>query len=222
MKTNTTELLKMWETLKAEHTQEILLIRDDKEYFTFNDDAITLCKLAHTYKEDDIFGSGVGTPTAGFSVLYAESILSLIANNGYPVYIADTKTIQEHQTNNTTMKTTTKTTSKTTSKTTETIQHTENKNTSRAALKSLCSQLQAAAKQAGVAKTINTLLREHYNITGEVHTYEEWKAAGAAVRKGAKAYALWGNPVTTKKGYTFFPIRYVFTTEQVHQNNPQA
>lgn len=104
---------------------------------------------------------------------------------------------------------------KTTTKNNETMKTTENKNTSRAALKSLCSQLQAAAKQAGVAKTINTLLREHYNITGEVHTYEEWKAAGAAVRKGAKAYALWGNPVTTKKGYTFFPIRYVFTSAQV-------
>ncbi len=107
------------------------------------------------------------------------------------------------------------TTMKTTTKNNETMKTTENKNTSRAALKSLCSQLQAAAKQAGVAKTINTLLREHYNITGEVHTYEEWKAAGAAVRKGAKAYALWGNPVTTKKGYTFFPIRYVFTSAQV-------
>lgn len=84
--------------------------------------------------------------------------------------------------------------------------------------------------------TINGLLRAKYAQQGhtELKTFDEWKAAGYSVRKGQKAFLLWGKPrkhdcdkeaatagedneqQDDNKKEDFFPVCYVFSNLQVH------
>lgn len=96
--------------------------------------------------------------------------------------------------------------------------------------------------------TINGLLRDMYAQQGhtELKTFDEWKAAGYIVRKGQKAFLLWGKPrkhdqradekgapqaATSEDGQNaqqeqqqddFFPVCYVFSQLQVHPLNDKA
>ncbi len=103
-------------------------------------------------------------------------------------------------------------------------------------LKKLSNTLKAAV-QAGEIEpsqdgTVNGLLREMYAQQGhrELHTFDEWKERGYAVRKGQKAILLWGKPrkkdkeqdeaaddaSKTEPQEDFFPVCYVFSQMQVH------
>ena len=115
-------------------------------------------------------------------------------------------------------------------KKTTTAQAAENTNnaskaaTLRAGLKTLCNSLAELAKQAGRTDfTLNQLLRESYNLQEqELDTFEGWKARGANVRKGQHAYLFWGAPVESKKGFTYCPVAFKFSREQVHFENANA
>lgn len=110
----------------------------------------------------------------------------------------------------------------------------------RAELKTLSYQLKKAVQAGAIPPsedgTINGLLRAMYAQQGhtELKTFDEWKAAGYIVRKGQKAFLLWGRPRkhnTDKEAATagednepqdsaqqedFFPVCYVFSQLQVH------
>ena len=92
------------------------------------------------------------------------------------------------------------------------------KSQARQQLKSLSNSLQELAKAAGRTEVaINELLRETYSLVGqELRTFEGWQAEGANIRKGQHAYLFWGAPVESKEGYTFCPVQYLFSREQVH------
>lgn len=96
--------------------------------------------------------------------------------------------------------------------------------TLRAALKTLCNSLAELAKQAGRTDfTLNQLLRESYNLQEqELDTFEGWKAKGASVRKVQHAYLFWGAPVESEKGFTYCPVAFKFSREQVHFANANA
>ncbi|MBO5818054.1 MAG: hypothetical protein J6R26_09045 [Paludibacteraceae bacterium] len=87
----------------------------------------------------------------------------------------------------------------------------------RAHLRTITNGLVEMAKAAGREEyTCNQLLRECYNLTNsELMTYEQWKEQGAYVRRGEHAYLFWGTPVTTKAGYTYWPVEFRFCREQV-------
>jgi hypothetical protein len=87
----------------------------------------------------------------------------------------------------------------------------------RAHLRTITNGLVEMAKAAGREEyTCNQLLRECYNLTNsELMTYEQWKEQGAYVRRGEHAYLFWGTPVTTKEGYTYWPVEFRFCREQV-------
>lgn len=80
----------------------------------------------------------------------------------------------------------------------------------------------------------------------EFKTFHEWKAEGASVKKGEKAFLIWGQP---RKGvkygeeaeqaanapkeqqteaerlaqqYEFFPLCYLFSEDQVYTRDPEA
>ncbi|KAF0198396.1 MAG: hypothetical protein FD166_1449 [Bacteroidetes bacterium] len=95
-----------------------------------------------------------------------------------------------------------------------------------------------AAEQAGqdnkvlywASKTINYMLLNHiYETEGatEFKTFMQWKQEGATVKKGAKAFLIWGQPLGTReeekeKGISpedfdslFFPLCYLFSDKQV-------
>lgn len=110
----------------------------------------------------------------------------------------------------------------------------------RAELKAISNQLKKAVQQGLIPEsedgTINGLLRAMYAQQGhtELKTFDEWKEAGYIVRKGQKAFLLWGRPRkhdTDKEAATagednepqdsaqqedFFPVCYVFSQLQVH------
>lgn len=90
-------------------------------------------------------------------------------------------------------------------------------NESRKHLKTISNTVSEMAKAAGRTNVkINQLLREAYNLVNvELDTFEGWAARGNAVRKGQRAYLFWGHPVTTESGYTYCPVDYLFSPEQV-------
>lgn len=89
------------------------------------------------------------------------------------------------------------------------------------------------------SRTINFMLLNHiYETDGatEFNTFKEWKAQGATIKKGVKAFAIWGQPLNKKsqneegeqpqakaeeeqaegeEDYSFFPICYLFSNKQV-------
>ncbi|MDL2308891.1 hypothetical protein LJC68_10065 [Bacteroidales bacterium OttesenSCG-928-B11] len=50
--------------------------------------------------------------------------------------------------------------------------------------------------------------------SSEFKTLEEWNEIGAKVKKGSKAFPIWGKPIETENG-VFFPILFVFNLKQV-------
>jgi len=115
-------------------------------------------------------------------------------------------------------------TKKTTAAAAENTTNTSKATNLRAGLKSLCNELVELAKQAGREEfTLNQLLRESYQLQEqELDTFEGWKAKGANVRKGQHAYLFWGAPVESKNGFTYCPVAFKFSREQVHFANANA
>lgn len=108
----------------------------------------------------------------------------------------------------------------------------------RAALRDLSNQLKKLADMGMIPPsqdgTINGLLRYYYRMSGntDLKTFGEWKKLGYSIRKGAKAFLLWGKPKPKKKQNQeaeteetpenpdehqedFFPIAYCFSSLQV-------
>lgn len=91
------------------------------------------------------------------------------------------------------------------------------RNLSREHLKTISKTVREMAQVSGRQNVpINQLLRETYNLVNvELDTFEGWAARGSSVRKGQHAYLFWGEPVTAEQGYTYYPVNYLFTAEQV-------
>lgn len=100
-------------------------------------------------------------------------------------------------------------------------------------LSELSKVLKAAAAITGEEATINELLKRHYDQqegrTLELNTYEQWKAEGLQVKKGAISFMIWGKPLKEqrteaeeaekKDGETdpmgdFFPVCHLFDRSQ--------
>ena len=75
---------------------------------------------------------------------------------------------------------------------------------------------------------LNSFIREIYGLKkNTLRTYEEWKKAGYVIKKGEKAFLFWECPIVRKAEtdqadtnvteYLYFPIRYLFTENQVHR-----
>ncbi len=83
------------------------------------------------------------------------------------------------------------------------------------------------------SRTVNYMLLNHmYDTEGaeEFNTFKQWKEQGATIKKGSKAFLVWGQPIgkqraqeAQQKGqeapeedeYRFFPICYLFSDKQV-------
>ena len=91
-------------------------------------------------------------------------------------------------------------------------------------LKKYSNELAELARKAGRTEfSLNQLLRESYNLQEqELDTFEGWQAKGANVRKGQHAYLFWGAPVESKNGFTYCPVAFKFSREQVHFANANA
>lgn len=84
-------------------------------------------------------------------------------------------------------------------------------------LKSITNKLQDMAHTSGRTNaSCNQLLRECYQLTNtELDTFEGWSARGARVRKGQHAYLFWGKRTHSDAGYAYFPVQFLFSSEQV-------
>jgi hypothetical protein len=98
-------------------------------------------------------------------------------------------------------------------------------------------QLSAAAKMAikmgaTPCERVNEWLLEYYRELdpdiSEFNTFFQWKQKGYSIKKGSKAYVIWGSPVKGKNQepadedpgsgddeYRFFPLCYLFADNQV-------
>ena len=87
-------------------------------------------------------------------------------------------------------------------------------------LKTISNGLVEMAKAAGREDySINGLLRECYNLTGqELHTFDEWKEQNCSIRKGEHAYLFWGKPKETADGKSYCPVIFLFSKDQVRLN----
>lgn len=47
-------------------------------------------------------------------------------------------------------------------------------------------------------------------------TFEQWNEEGKRIKKGAKAFILWGTPVYKDNGRKYYPLNYLFSNEQVY------
>jgi len=81
------------------------------------------------------------------------------------------------------------------------------------------------------SKTLNYIMLNHLYETDEAnefHTFHQWKQKGATVIKGAKAFAIWGQPIRAEKStakpetekdtaedYKYFPMCFLFSDKQV-------
>ena len=96
-------------------------------------------------------------------------------------------------------------------------------------LKALSAGARILVKE-GVYDSVNEFVLEHYrDQTGaeEFNTFHQWREKGFKVKKGSKAFAVWGSPrkghedPETKSGeseedeYKFFPLCYLFSDQQV-------
>ena len=94
------------------------------------------------------------------------------------------------------------------------------------------------------SRTINYMLLHHIYTEGggtRFETFNEWKAQGATIRKGAKATVIWGQPRqgvatqeqdeakpntdptedTTAAEYEFFPLCFLFSEDDVYFTNAE-
>lgn len=97
-------------------------------------------------------------------------------------------------------------------------------------LKYLSNIIKMAVKE-GMYSTVNEGLVDLYNKDGhtEIHSFKRWLAKGMVVKKGEKALLLWGEPrkapnkekqePNDKDEFSFFPLAYVFSNQQVKPLN---
>jgi len=102
----------------------------------------------------------------------------------------------------------------------------------RKALKELSDkvQLQAIGSEFQDNTVNEKLMRFAYNPQGQLtfKSFNGWKQLNFTIKKGEKAFLLWGQPVASKTkknredkednkedNYTYFPIAYVFSNMQV-------
>lgn len=109
----------------------------------------------------------------------------------------------------------------------------------RAALIQLSAGLRILLKE-GAIDSVNEGLKEIYMDSDpeidEFRTFGQWKADGYMVKKGAKAFLIWGQPrtasqvpegATEPEEYNYWPICYLFANTQVikpsrdRQSEPQ-
>ncbi len=96
-------------------------------------------------------------------------------------------------------------------------------------LKALSNSLKPLIKE-GEFETVNEAIINYYRQENPeittFKTFREWKAQGATVKKGEKAFVVWAQPRAIKaieekeqseeeKEETFFPICYLFANTQV-------
>lgn len=97
--------------------------------------------------------------------------------------------------------------------------------------------LKAAAAMMGEETTINELLKRHYEEQEghplELNTYEQWKAEGLQVKKGAVSFMIWGKPLKEQRTETedtkegdpepmddYFPVCHLFDRSQCFTPKP--
>lgn len=89
--------------------------------------------------------------------------------------------------------------------------------------------------KAGAYDSVNEGLKEIYQETNpeiqEFKTFWQWKEEGATVRKGEKAFLIWGQPrkgeqvpegTNEPEEYKYWPICYLFANTQVYKPEPQT
>ena len=95
-------------------------------------------------------------------------------------------------------------------------------------LQAISMPIQALVKT-GAIDSVNEGLIKFYAQQGhiELNTFNQWLYKGYTVKKGEKALCLWGKPKQGKKeapkeneteDFTYFPICYVFSNQQVEKN----
>ncbi len=89
------------------------------------------------------------------------------------------------------------------------------------------SRLMQQMVKAGQFDSVNKGLVDMYKNEGhtEIHSFKKWLELGFVVRKGEKALLLWGQPRQApnqqkktegdKDEFSFFPLAYVFSQNQV-------
>ncbi len=107
----------------------------------------------------------------------------------------------------------------------------------RKALQTLSHAVQHTAKDEGLNidefKVNELLLKFAYNPENEYtfNSFAGWKREGFTIKKGSKAFVLWGQPISTNRTNqdetktepneeeenkrTFFPLAYLFRSDQV-------
>ena len=82
----------------------------------------------------------------------------------------------------------------------------------------------------GMFAKMNEAIKTYYTTDDHQHfkTFWQWKAEGKKVKKGSKAFAVWGKPIQAKRGekekkkekeeideYEYYPICFLFSNAQV-------
>jgi len=103
-------------------------------------------------------------------------------------------------------------------------------NEKRQVLKTLSNAVIQAAKFLNVEAPVNDLLFWFAYDPDDVRTWKSfngWKREGFTVRKGAKAFPVWGHPQTFTKTDdagehedSFFPLAFLFNEKQVYKPLP--
>ena len=92
-------------------------------------------------------------------------------------------------------------------------------------LKELSKIAKIAVKE-GAFSTVNEALKSAYieenEEIKEFNTFNQWAKIGKKVKKGAKAFLLWGQPRKVEQDeendeFTFWPLCYVFANTQVEE-----
>lgn len=100
-------------------------------------------------------------------------------------------------------------------------------------LKALSAQV-APLIESGAFETVNSALVDAYTngIHTQFKTFNQWKAEGYFVKKGMKAFLVWGRPkkdqpeqeqptTETEEEGKFFPIAFIFSDAQVEKKGAQ-
>lgn len=89
--------------------------------------------------------------------------------------------------------------------------------------------------KSGAYDSVNEGLKEIYMETNteieEFKTFYQWKEEGATVRKGEKAFLIWGQPrkgsqvpegTNEPEEYKYWPLCYLFANTQVYKPEPKT
>lgn len=103
-------------------------------------------------------------------------------------------------------------------------------NERRQELKALSQQVKPLVKE-GLYDSVNEALIECFYTDAEnkvFHTFNDWIEKGFKIKKGSRAFAIWGSPRPLKKveppvnqqeerEEDFFPVCYLFSNAQVEE-----